>query len=305
MAWYNSWRDALGDLGQIATGHNPMNNPPPAPAPYPNNSVSFPTGTPQPKSTGATYLGYDPSGTDTGGDSTMATDDGSGSSSGFSLPAGLTWGDILKFGGNLAGGIGQYAMSESQLKQQADEFAKTLEEQKAIQAQQDAQFQKTYGLSANNQMMGAQSQLNRAPLADKGQALALNMAAPTPFQPRDYTQGGTNAIRGTPTGGAAAQVAANSAAAANYKAGDGGVDTSVLKMILQRLGAGPNGSATPPTATGPNGGELYGPGGAPNVPTAPPIAPAAPGGTTPWFPGMLLPGQKPPAGWTPPVARTA
>jgi hypothetical protein len=130
--------------------------------------------------------------------------------SGSSLPGGLTWGDILKFGGNLASGIASYAGSEAQRKQQAQEFAQSL------------------GLNA-------QSLLNRAPVADKAQYLAMNSAPPTAFQPRDYTQG-LNQLQGQPTGGAAAQLAANAAASANYKPGAGGVNTSTLQAILAKLG---------------------------------------------------------------------
>lgn len=132
---------------------------------------------------------------------------------------GLSWGDILKAGGGLATGIADYASSEAARKQQADQFAKT------------------YGLQANQQMLGIQNQLNRAPLADKGQYLALNAAAPTAFQPRDYTQG-LDKLQGQSSGGPAAQLAANQITASNYKPGAGNVDTSTLKLLMQRLQGG-------------------------------------------------------------------
>jgi hypothetical protein len=142
-------------------------------------------------------------------------DDSSGSDGGMGV---LDWAKLLlPTLGGVASGIANTQMSKDQLAQQA------------------AQFAQTYGLAANTQAMNASSQLNRAPLADKGQYLALNEAAPTPFHPRDYTQG-LGQIRGQAQGGAAAQLAANDQAAANYKAGDGGVDTDTLKLVLAKLG---------------------------------------------------------------------
>lgn len=52
MAWYNNIGDLLGDVKQIATGHNPANNPPPSPIPLGPTS-SGPT-IPQPIPTGQT-----------------------------------------------------------------------------------------------------------------------------------------------------------------------------------------------------------------------------------------------------------
>jgi len=140
-------------------------------------------------------------------------------------------GDILKTGGEVASGVLDY-----QAKQQA-------------LAQQKEQFEKQYGLAQNTQASNVASQLNRAPLADKGQYLALNYQGPQTFQPRDYTHG-LNQIQGQAQGGAGAQIAANQAASANYKQGAGGVDTSTLKLILSRLNMGqqPQGSG-PPGAT--------------------------------------------------------
>jgi hypothetical protein len=150
----------------------------------------------------------------------------SGQSGGY---GGLTPAQLLSALGSTAQGVANYAQTEAQRKQQADEFAKT------------------YGLQANQQGMQAASQLNRAPLADKAQFLAMNSAAPTPFQPRDYTQG-LNQLQQPAQGGAAAQLAANAAASSNYKPGAGGVDTSTLQAILARLGYGPG--TSPRAATG-------------------------------------------------------
>lgn len=55
MAWYNNIGDLLGDVKQIATGHNPANNPPPSPIPLGPTS-SGPT-IPQPIPTGQTGFG--------------------------------------------------------------------------------------------------------------------------------------------------------------------------------------------------------------------------------------------------------
>lgn len=146
------------------------------------------------------------------------------SGGGFNLPMGLTWSDLLKFGGTA---LGTYA---------------TYEQNKKGQQQQQNQFDQTIGLSKEAQdaslAMRAANGINRAPLADRGQYLALNAPAPTAFHPRDWTQGGIGAVRGQATGGAAAQLAANSAASANYKPGMGGVDTSTLQMILNKTGYG-------------------------------------------------------------------
>lgn len=131
--------------------------------------------------------------------------------------SGLTLADLLKIGGSAAQGYANYSQNAQQLKQQADEF------------------NKTYGLQQANTEAGLQSQLNRAPLADKGQYLALNAAPPTPFHPRDYTQG-LDQLRQPVSGGAAAQLAANAQAASNYAPGAGGVDTTTLQALLKRLG---------------------------------------------------------------------
>lgn len=161
--------------------------------------------------------------------------------------------------------------------------------QKAL-AQQKEQFEKQYGLQANTQAADVAGRLNRAPLADKGQYLAMNYTPPMPFQPRDYTQG-LDQIRGQAQGGAAAQLAANNAAATKYAPGAGGVDTSVLKSILSRLNVG--GPATPPVGgtgnTLPTGQSSGPPGGsgqlalgtASNTPTGAPSQPGPAVGNTP------------------------
>lgn len=115
---------------------------------------------------------------------------------------------------------------------------------------------RNYGLAQNAQQMAVLNSINRAPMADKGQYLALNHAAPTAFQPRDYTQGLTK-VQGAPQGGAQAQLAANQAAANNYKPGAGGVDTDTMKLIMGRLGVGGTPSSTNTTVN--YGGQQYSP----------------------------------------------
>lgn len=145
---------------------------------------------------------------------------------------GLSWADILKGAGSAASGVANYAEQEAARKQQADQFNQSIGLQKQIAGQ-------NYGLAQNQQGLTVQSLLNRAPLADKAQYLAMNAAPPQAFQPRDYTQGLSQIQPGAaPQGGAQAQLAANNAASANYRPGAGGVDTSTLKLILSRLGGG-------------------------------------------------------------------
>lgn len=148
------------------------------------------------------------------------TTSGGGASSTTPNFYGITLGDVLGLLGGIGSGIANYNLSKDQLAQQAAEFAKQ------------------YGLASGEAALAAKSQLNRAPLADKGQYLALNAAAPTPFQPRDYTSGGLSSTRGSASGGAAQQLAANAITANNYKPGAGGVDTSTLQQFLKSLGYG-------------------------------------------------------------------
>ena len=124
----------------------------------------------------------------------------------------------MKGAGSVATGIADYSQNEAKLKQAQD------------------QFNKTYSLQNNAQTLAVQKQLDRAPIVDKAQYGIENAAAPTPFQPRDYTQAaGFTGLATPPTGGPAAQLAANNAASAKYTPGAGGVDTDTMKLILQRL----------------------------------------------------------------------
>ncbi len=163
-------------------------------------------------------------------------------SSGGSDGSGVDWGsllgdvggflkdhgaDILKTGGSAANAYLDYIAKQQAIAERKREF--------------DAQNQ----LQQGYQGMTAASQLNRAPLADKGQYLALNAAAPTAFKPRDYTQG-LATLRTPASGGAADQLTSNAASNAAYTPGAGGVNTDTLKMILSRIGAAPNGGPITP-----------------------------------------------------------
>ncbi len=145
-------------------------------------------------------------------------------------------GDVLKFGGTAAAAYGQNQQNQ------------------ASQANDARKFQ--YSEAAN-----LADKLNRAPLADKGQYLAMNIKPPMPFQPRDYTQqsqGGLQALRGAPTGGAAEQLAANNMASANYRTGAGGYNTDVYKSLLESVSGGQFKSPQNTTTTN-YGGKQYNP----------------------------------------------
>jgi hypothetical protein len=172
-------------------------------------------------------------------------------------------GDLLNTAGNVAGGYLDYRQSEEGRKQQQQQFEQTLK-------QRQDEFNRTFGLSQNAQAMDVAGKINRAPLADRGQYMAMNYTPPMPFQPRDYTKG-VEQIRGAATGGAQAQLAANAATAANYKSGMGGVDTSTLQLILSRLGLNGTGNG--------NGTGLT-----PPAPFRPPTTPTTPTDTTPAAP---------------------
>lgn len=143
-------------------------------------------------------------------------------------------GDILKFGGNVVGGYMDQRNQSQNREMSQQQF-------EAAMRQRQNEFNTGTAIDVQNR-------LNRAPVADKAQYLAMSATPPMPFQPRDYTQG-INNIRGQATGGAAEQMRANADAAANYKPGMGGVDTETLKTLLARMmgGAAPTQSNGPPT----------------------------------------------------------
>jgi len=134
---------------------------------------------------------------------------------------GLSWSDLLALLGAGVSAYTTYRQGEQGRDQQGEQFDKTYQLQ-SEQMQRNAAIQ-------------AADRINRAPMADRAQYLAMNQAAPTPFQPRDYTRG-LSQIRGNATGGAAAQLAANAEAASKYEPGAGGVNSDVYRMILSKMG---------------------------------------------------------------------
>lgn len=110
---------------------------------------------------------------------------------------------------------------------------------KAAIEERKREFDRTQGQSEGKDAVMAQNLLNRAPLADEAQYLlkARMSAPPTAFTPRDWTRTGmTQATMQSPaTGGPATQLAAGQQAAASYTPGAGGVDTSVLQLLKQRM----------------------------------------------------------------------
>lgn len=148
-------------------------------------------------------------------------------------------GPAASFMGNLLSGYSNSQSQKAQLQLQAQEFAQNMDMQR-----------KAMEMQAGNQ-------LNRLPMADKGQYLATNMAAPTAFQPRDFTQSGFGGMNKGPTGGAAAQLNANAVTANNYVPGAGGVNPAVLNDILNRSGA--PASAQQSTQSFSYGGQQYTP----------------------------------------------
>jgi hypothetical protein len=247
-AWYNNWGDLVGDVKDIASGHNPANHPPPVNIPDYGASV---TGAPQPHSTGQSTMAQtsDPTNSPEDPGTGNGTDDGSGTwdwLKGILGDVGSYLGNVGSYLGNHAGDILKTGGSA------ANAYLQYIATQQAI-AEKRHEFDLSNQLAQNRQAADVSNQLNRLPLADRGQYMAMNAAAPTPFVPRDYTQG-LNNINGQATGGAAAQVAANAAAAGKYTPGAGGVNSDTLKMILARLGgpsSNPLNGATPVNALPP------------------------------------------------------
>lgn len=166
---------------------------------------------------------------------------------------------------------------DESLKQRQAEYDRTLAEQQAARAQSGSQFERTTGDSEAQAAVRAQTQLNAAPIADKAQALALSRLGVSPgqFKPRDYTAG-TNDLSRKFTAPGAPVANAMQQAASSYQPGQGGIDTSALKMLLAKM----TGNAQPPQPTQPALPAL--PPGArprplPTVPTGtafpPPVAP--------------------------------
>ncbi len=152
------------------------------------------------------------------------------------------WGFIKDNAGSIANAAGsalQAYESEQQTKEklaeQKAEFEANLAQRQKEAETQAGQFGRTTGDTEAQNAVRAQTSLNTAPLADKAQALILARMGVSPgaFKPRDYT-GGSAGFRSMPAPGAAVATAMQKSAA-GYKPGDGGVDTSVTKALLQKL----------------------------------------------------------------------
>lgn len=185
-------------------------------------------------------------------------------------------GDWLSAGGAAIGGYMDAKQSAAALAQREAEFQRQLEQRKAEMGMSGEQFEKTLGqrqaeeatrsgefdrTTGNSEAqlnVQAQTALNKAPMADKAQALLLSRmgAAPTAFKPRDWTAKLSN-IEGEATGGPADSLAAGQRAAAAYTPGAGGVDTSALKLLQQRMLAS---------------GKPQNPGVVPRIPTVPGVS---------------------------------
>lgn len=171
---------------------------------------------------------------------------------------GISGGDWLSAAGEGIGGYLDYEQAGKTREEQARQFAETLKQRQAEAAMAAGQFdrnfaedtrradrsfledQTRFGRTQGNEEaqlnVQAQTALNKAPMADKAQALLLSRmgAAPTAFKPRDWTAKLSN-IEGEATGGPADSLAAGQRAAAAYTPGAGGVDTSALKLLQQRM----------------------------------------------------------------------
>jgi hypothetical protein len=161
-------------------------------------------------------------------------------------------GDILKTGGAIAEGYMSSADRAKALAEQQAEFQQNLNERKA-------EYGRTTGDAEAQQAVQDQAALNKAPIADKAQALILaRMGHPsTTFQPRDYTKG-LSQLNGQATGGPQDAMAAARSAAASYTPGSGGVDTSALEATLAKLRGSSGIAPQAPPATPPVGGRTTG-----------------------------------------------
>lgn len=145
-------------------------------------------------------------------------------------------GDILQTGAGLIEGYMSSADRAKQLEELKRQFDANLTQRQAEAATASGQFDRTTGNTEAQLAVQAQAGLNRAPVADKAQALLLSRmgVAPSTFQPRDYTKGTGDLLRNTPPPSAhvtqTMQQAAN-----NYRPGDGGVNTSTTQWLLNRM----------------------------------------------------------------------
>ncbi len=131
---------------------------------------------------------------------------------------------------------------------QQAQAAAALKEQQTAREQSGGQFNRTTGDTEAQSAVRAQTQLNQSPLADKAQALILARMGVSPgaFQPRDITRGVSDLSRNSVAPGANVATTLQKAAA-GYKPGQGGVDTSVLRSLIAKLTGSSGLQGTPPT----------------------------------------------------------
>jgi hypothetical protein len=137
--------------------------------------------------------------------------------------------DILKGIGGVVGGYMTNAQQQAKLQQDQDQYNRNLQEKQA-------EFGRLTGNAEATAAANAEQALNRSPMADKAQyqLMARMGIAPTAFKPRDYTQGLSN-IASKPTGGYGDVMDSMSNAAKSYTTGAGGVDTSALALLKNRM----------------------------------------------------------------------
>jgi len=152
-----------------------------------------------------------------------------------------TGGDILRTAGSAIGGYLSNEQAQAALAQRKAEFDQTA-------AQRKAEYERTTGNSEATSAANAEQAINRAPLADKAQyqLMARMGIAPTAFKPRDYTQGLSN-IASTPTGGYGDVLDTMGGAAKSYTTGAGGINTSALSLLQNRMLANAKTPAMPAT----------------------------------------------------------
>lgn len=159
-------------------------------------------------------------------------------------------GDVLTAG---AAGVGTYydaKQAAADREERARQFDELLHQRQSESTAELDRFNRTQGNTEAQIGVQAQTALNKAPMADKATALLMSRmgAAPSTFAPRDWTQN-VNNVRGSATGGPAADMATARTAAASYQPGQGGVDTSALQMLRDKmLGSAGMSAPRPPGA---------------------------------------------------------
>ncbi len=156
-------------------------------------------------------------------------------------------GSLIGAAGNAVGAYESEKQTAAKLAEQKAEFEANLKQRQAEEARAASQFGRTTGNEEAQAAVRAQTQLNKAPIADKAQALILARMGVSPgqFKPRDYTQG--QASLTTPNAAPGANVASTMQHAASaYTPGSGGVNTDYLKALIAKM-SGSSGLPTKPT----------------------------------------------------------